>query len=174
VVICSDNPTFEQVENVQFLPRPPSLSSKNTTGEQIAKYVAKKIGNYNVIVYLEITHLYRPKNMIDDMIKRFTTEKLDTLFTAQETTSVYWKYDTDRYKRMDETFMRSMFRRPIYKEMMGLVTITSFKAGKFVGDNVGIVPIKGVFSTIDIKSEEDIWLANSVFYELGYPEKYPR
>ncbi len=173
IVVCSDDLNIKERikdKRIFFLRRPKELSQSGVSGEDIIRYAIREIqkreGNYEITVYLEITHPFRKKGLIDEMINVFLKEKLNTLFIAYEDKSPYWKFDGNKYKRVDEEYMRSKFRKPIYKELKGLGSVTITKniiEKNFFGDNIGIIPVRDMLSLVDIKTDDDLWLARELY-----------
>lgn len=173
IIVCSDDLNIKQKirdKKIFFLDRPEELSHSDITGEDIVRYVIKEIqkkyGKFGITIYLEITHPFRKKGLIDQMINVFLKEKLDTLFIAYEDKAAYWKIDGNNYKRVDEQYMRTKFRNPIYKELRGLGSITYTKnilEKNFFGERIGIIPVRDILSLVDIKTDDDLWLARVLY-----------
>ena len=173
IVVCSDDLKIKQKikgDKIFFLERPDELSHSDITGEDIVRYaieeMQKRLGKFEITVYLEITHPFRKKGLIDQMINVFLKEELDTLFIAYEDKSAYWKVDGNNYKRVDEQYTRTKFRSPVYKELKGLGSVTYTKnilEKNFFGERIGIIPVRDLLSLVDIKTDDDLWLARALY-----------
>jgi len=166
--------------NVPFL-RPKKHSSDRSTTESVLKHFATylfKNRNFNkkdIIVYLQATELFRPKNIIDQCIsKLIINQKIDTAFAAQVTHKNYWISGGSRFKRLNllkhKQYLPRQSKKTIYREDTGVACATRLKvllSGNRIGRNVEIVEYDHLLSFIDIHSIEDFKLAKLVYKYLG-------
>lgn len=115
-----------------------------------------------IVFSLEITHPLRPAGLFDKMARIMQEGEFDTVLTVVKETDNFWKIAPDGgVKRLDEKSLRKE-REPMFRELLGIGCATRadlIASGVRVGRSVGIVPIEPVYATIDVRTVEDIKLA---------------
>jgi len=121
----------------------------------------------DVVVLLEMTHPLRPEGLIDQVIELLIEQGLDSVFTAFVEQHNFWIFGEngrlERVVRMGS--LPRHLKRPIYKEMGGLVTATRAKfvrVGKRLGQNVGLVPIRDLYAMVDTQDPDGLFLAEAI------------
>jgi N-acylneuraminate cytidylyltransferase len=121
----------------------------------------------DIAVLLEITHPIRPPGLIDRVIEVLLTEGLDSVFVAREERHEFWSFnphgELERIQRRDEMPRSDLL--PLYKEMGGMVTAVRaewIRAGRRLGDRVGLVPVRDASSLIDLHDEDGWKLAQAL------------
>lgn len=145
---------------VPFL-RDEELSAKGVKLEQVFQDFLEKLEqDVDIVVTMEITHPFRPKGLVGQMVKLLQDHDFDTVFTGIKEKDSFWKEEDGALRRIDEESLRKE-RAPMYRELLGVGCATKaalIKEGIRVGRNVGIVPVSGP-AAIEVKSEKDLKLA---------------
>lgn len=123
----------------------------------------------DVVVLLEVSHPIRPVGLIDKILESLLDQDLDTVFTAWETRNVFWTIDDHsgelRPVESQENTTRSV-RRKLYGQLTGLASATRsevIETGRFIGERVGIVPVRGLAGLVDIQEDDGLELAEFLF-----------
>lgn len=106
------------------------------------------------VVKLEITHPFRPPGLIDTVIDAALAQQIDSAFVAYNEIHSYWTLDESGRPLQvgQEIDVPRKIRRPFFRDVSGLVAITratNLKAGKFYGDQVGLIPLRELFAIVD-------------------------
>jgi len=106
------------------------------------------------VVKMEITHPFRPRHLIDQVIEAARAQGVDSAFVACPELHSYWTLDeTGRPKEVGEAIdVPRKVRRPFYRDTSGLAAITraeNLRQGRFYGENVGLIPLDDLFAIVD-------------------------
>lgn len=139
--------------------RPAALSEPSATVTEVLLHAAewlKSQKDYPVdwILKLEITHPFRPKGMIDDLIETALEQGLDSAFVAYEEAQSHWTLDSaGRPEQIGQAGdLPRGRRRPFYREASGLAALTrveNLRTGRLYGNNVGLIPLRDLFAMVD-------------------------
>lgn len=165
--------------------RPAELADDVTPPEPVIKHALlefEKISqkNFDIVVYLQATDLFRSPQMITDCVNRLKVDpSVDTVFSAYKTHKHYWREKDDgNYERLTELTYearQSRGKKSTYREDQGIASAfrsTLLKEqNRRVGDKVAIITNDDFRSSIDIHNEFDFWLAETVFTQWSGDEK---
>jgi CMP-N,N'-diacetyllegionaminic acid synthase len=165
--------------------RPAELADDVTPPEPVIKHALlefEKISqkNFDIVVYLQATDLFRSPQMITDCVNRLKDDpSVDTVFSAYKTHKHYWREKDDgNYERLTELTYearQSRGKKSTYREDQGIASAfrsTLLKEqNRRVGDKVAIITNDDFRSSIDIHNEFDFWLAETVFTQWSGDEK---
>lgn len=139
--------------------RPPELSQSSATVTDVLLHALswlEKNENYQPawVVKLEVTHPFRPKGLIDMLIDTAMANGVDSAFLAHEEISSFWTLNEDGKPRLLGSSIDSprKTRSPFYRDFGGLGSITrtsNLKAGQLYGSNLGLIPFRDFFATVD-------------------------
>lgn len=137
--------------------------------EQLMKYVlidleAEKI-NPDIMVMMEIQYPFRNLTLVDELISELIIQGLDTIIPAKKEYNSFWMENDGVYKRIDEGYIPRHLKKPVYKGIKGLGCVThvsNVRYGQLFGDKVGIYEIDDLLSTIEIRSDKDLELAEII------------
>tara|TARA_Y100000768_G_scaffold383505_1_gene365778 strand:- start:1139 stop:1837 length:699 start_codon:yes stop_codon:yes gene_type:complete len=180
VFVSTDSKKYSKIANkygalTPFL-RPNKLSKDSSTTEDVlahfAQYLQKdhNFDKRDILVYLQVTDLFRPKNIIDQCIKLMIDKpSLDTVFASQITHKNYWIKKNGKYKRLNNfnslQYQPRQKKNIILREDTGIACVSRleyFAKGQRVGNNIEIVPYDEFISSIDIHNQQDFKLAKIV------------
>jgi CMP-N,N'-diacetyllegionaminic acid synthase len=124
------------------------------------------------VVKLEITHPFRPKGIIDTMIKTALTQKVDSAFLAYEEFHGFWTLDNDGGPKLvgQEVDLPRKTRRPFYRDSSGLVAMTrtaNLKMGELYGKNLGLIPFRDLFAIVDTHDGTGSSYRDRIGFKLG-------
>jgi CMP-N,N'-diacetyllegionaminic acid synthase len=149
--------------------RPYELATDTATAESFLRHAVRWLERYenyhpDIIVYLQITDLFRKKGIIDLCIKELIEDdSLDSVFVARQTHKKFWKLENGRYVRLTERayIPRQIIKNSqyIFREDSGIACATRaslVKHGIRIGDNVKIIINDGI--DIDVHSSLDLYL----------------
>jgi CMP-N-acetylneuraminic acid synthetase len=152
--------------------RPKELAREDTHLDQVLKHCIDWLETNesyiaDIVVLLEITHPFREKGLITQVINTLTQKDLDSVFTAYEEYHSFWvQSENGDLKRIDDdAFLPRQRKRPVYREVSGMVCATRaefVKKGMRLGKKVGLIPLRDIHALIDTHDESGLWLARIV------------
>jgi CMP-N,N'-diacetyllegionaminic acid synthase len=183
VVVSTDNEKIKNIAlsygaEVPFL-RPKKLADDDATSEVALKHAAEWLienENYtsDIIVYLQITDVFRSKTMIDQCVQALIDEpKLDTAFMGLLVHKNFWRKVGNKYIRLADDIpygVPRQKREPLYREDTGLALASRLNVildGKRIGDNVCIIPYEQKVDFIDIHSQFELRLSELLITKEG-------
>lgn len=189
VIVSTDDPEIAEVAKkfgaeVPFS-RPKELAQNHSTTESGLQHAVKWIEaneNYriDIVVFLQITDVFRSQWMINAVInKLLEDENLDSVFIATKTHKNFWRKVNEKWIKLaaDIPYASRHIREPLYREDTGLACATRakfIKQGRRLGDRVEIIVNKEEeYSSIDIHTAFDFWLAEKVITEWGVKPNGP-
>jgi len=173
IVVSTDNTEIAEIAKglgakVPFL-RTKELSQEYVELEKVLQFSLQEMEKNKIIpdivAILEVTHPFRPKNLLDNMITQLVSEGLDSMIAAKPEHNSCWINDNNEFKRIDEGFIPRELKQPFYIGLVGLGCITYpafIRKGQRFGGEVGIVEISDPFSLIEVRDEMQFALANKV------------
>lgn len=168
---------ISQKYGAEIIKRPPELAGDYVITAPVLKHAVewlKKKENYkpDIIVYLQATDIFRKKGLIDAVIgKLINNPHLDSFFAAYPTHKNFWQKINGEYKRLTKKGMKSVRQKkePIFREDTGIVSAVwakLVKKGDRIGKRVGVVENDDPLSFIDIHSEFDLNLTETIISQL--------
>ncbi len=142
--------------------RPKELSSKKVRADEVLKYSLEHLENQgyfpDLIVPLEITHPFRPKDFLDNSIQRILSEGMDTIIAGIPEHRPCWIKNDNKLERLSN-FKKTRDKRKtvlIGLPSLGCVTYPdSIRKGTRLGKKVGLYEIDDPTASIEIRSIED-------------------
>lgn len=147
--------------------REPLLSKADVNLEQVLRYSLNKIEELKIfpdlLVSLEITFPFRPKELIDDMILQLTQNGLDSVVAAKGENKAIWKEKDGEVLQLDEGLTPRQFKDPTFIELRGIACVTHpefLRDGHLLGKKIGIYKVNDPYSYLEVRSPEDFKLAS--------------
>ena len=144
--------------------RPPALGAATAAVTDVLRHClewleANEQYRAEWVVKLEITHPFRPSGLVDLVIDAALDQQVDSAFVAYNEIHSYWTLDESGRPLQvgQEIDVPRKIRRPFFRDVSGLVAITrstNLKAGKFYGDQVGLIPLRELFAIVDTHEGE--------------------
>jgi len=165
--------TIARKYGAEIIAEPPELASdlrlpNEVLREVVLPWFAAQQVPVDILVYLQITDLFRQKGIIDQAIERLATHvELDSVFAAYPDHKNYWRKTGEGYRKLapDIANVARQQKEYLFREDTGIVCATrpeTIRRGTRIGERVDIVMNDTPFSSIDIHTEQDLWLAEQV------------
>jgi glycosyltransferase involved in cell wall biosynthesis len=119
----------------------------------------------DIIVMLEATFPFRHRTLIDKLIYRYVEGGFDTVIPARSEYNSCWMEEDGAYHRVDDGYVARQFKRPFYTGLKGLCCVCSpatIRQGQLFGDNVGLFKLTDAVPGIEVRSDEDVALAETI------------
>lgn len=148
--------------------RPGELAAPGVPLERVLQHCLRWLEEHEgyraeVVVRLEISHPLREEGLIDRVIQVLLDQGLDTVFTACEERHSFWQFNAyGELGPVGEEYRTREGRRPIYKEVSGLICAMKadvVRAGQRIGKRVGLVPLTSFHALVDTQDEMGLDLA---------------
>ena len=182
VIVSTDDEEIAEVSKkygaeVPFI-RPAELSTDSALAEPCLKHAIEwleKNENYktDIAVYLQITDIFRPKGIIEKVVRKLLeNDDLDSVFAAVKTHKNFWRNKDGKFIRLASDIpygVPSQVREPLYREDTGVALATRaefIKQGRRIGDKIDIVINETEINFVDIHDEFDFWLAEKCIEKL--------
>jgi CMP-N-acetylneuraminic acid synthetase len=156
----------------EIITRPKKLASDFIPSVDVVKHGVewlekKEKYRIDLVVFLQCTDIFRPKGIIDKVIRRFLRKPgLDSVFVVKPESKNFWEKTKRGYKRV--AFKGDLARQKkekLYRENTGIASVVRadlVKRGNRVGKKVDIIESDDFLSFIDIHDEFDLWLAEKI------------
>ena len=164
VVSCDDEETVNISKkygaDFSFL-RSKHLSSAflgvNSVLKEALNFVDPLGKKYGKVVFLSSTYPFRNIKTLDQMIREFDKQKVDSLIPAiKETNSILQQNDDSEFEFLDEGFIPKHIKKPLFKAKngFGLVTRPQFVSeDKVVGSNFQVYEIENFLEAQEISDQ---------------------
>ena len=169
----------------EIIPRPKKLARDYVPSVDVLKHGIEWLGkkeNYkaDIVVYLQCTDIFRPKGIIDKVIKKFLEKPyLDSVFVVYPEFKNYWRKTKRGFKKIARRGdLPRQKKEKIYRENTGIASAVRadlIKKGDRIGKRIEIIENDDPLSFIDIHSPFDLWLAEKIIFALkksGKIKKY--
>lgn len=119
----------------------------------------------DALVMLEPTFPFRDEGIIDKMISQYSEGGFDTVIPARKEYNSCWMEEEGSYSRVDDGYIARQFKRPFYVGLKGLCCVCSpatIRHGQIFGENVGLFKLDSAIPTIEVRTESDVMLAETL------------
>lgn len=175
VVVSTDDEEIASVAReygaeVPFL-RPAKLADDLATSEVALKHAVEWLRDNegyetDIVVYLQVTDLYRTPAMIDQCVEALlTAPQLDSVFMGHIEHKNFWRQQGDAFVRLADDIPYGVPRQekePLFREDTGTACATRASvvlSGRRLGERCKVIPYEQDIHFIDIHTEFDFWLA---------------
>ena len=181
-IVSADDPTMAHVATelgaeAPFI-RGPEFSREDVDILQVLRYSLEQIEQVgilpDVIVSLEVTFPFRPRNLLDDMITQLVRSGLDSVIAVKPENRAIWKERDNQIIQLDEGLVPRRFKDPTYIELRGLACVTHpefLRQGSLLGQKIGMYEVTNPSSHLEVRSEEDLKMARLLIPEWFAPAK---
>ncbi len=119
----------------------------------------------DILVMLETTFPFRDPTLIDKLIYQYVEGGFDTVIPARIEFNSCWMEEEGAYRRVDEGYVARQFKKPFYTGLKGLCCVCSpatVRQGQLFGENVGLYKLTDAVHSIEVRSDDDVALAETV------------
>ncbi len=166
VLACDDESVLDHAEEWgvdHTILRPKELSQPGVRVDMVLEYVLDQLeaGGYSpdLIVPLEITFPFRPEGLLDNLILKLLSEKLDTAIAGFPEFRPAWYKPEEGVLRLDEYATTRDQRSPLHIGLssLGCVTYAEFiRKGSRLGPHIGVLEVDDQLATIEIRTHKDL------------------
>jgi|TARA_B100000315_G_scaffold258705_1_gene311785 CMP-N-acetylneuraminic acid synthetase len=169
VIVSTDNRELAKLSEqmgaqAPFL-RDESLSKDFIDMEKVMQYSLNQIEKLKIypelVVYLEITFPFRPKGLIDAIIKQLISGGFDSIMAARKENKSIWKEESGKITRIDQGNMPRLYKEASYIGIRGLCCVTHpefIREGTLMGERIGIYDVGDMVSTLEVREKTDFEL----------------
>jgi len=157
--------------------RPAKLASDHATSEMALRHAVEWLEDNeqyktDIVVYLQVTDVFRTKSMIDECVQILLDRpEIDSAFMGLPVHKNFWRKVDEKYIRLADDIpygQPRQEREALFREDTGLALATRASvvlAGKRLGANCVVVPYEQQVDFIDIHTEFDLWLSETIMKE---------
>lgn len=173
VIVATDNPEYKTIAEdlgakAPFL-RPRSLSFGFVELVKVYRYTLERLREFemesDLVVLMEQDSPFRPPGLVDTMVESLVCGDYDTVFAARPEYKSCWTNRDGQLLKVDNGFMPTRFKNPIYVSMIGHGCVTHSSLiyeEKRIGDKVGVIEIDDPFCWIEIKDKRSLTMAEGI------------
>jgi len=128
----------------------------------------------DLLVMIEPTFPFREVTILDQLISKFVEGGFDTVIPARTDYNSCWMEEQGSYRRVDSGYIARQFKTPFYTGLKGLCCVCSpatVRNGQLFGDNVGLFKLDDPIPTIEVRSESDLLLAETILSSPLFSDK---
>jgi rhamnosyltransferase len=154
---------------VSVIPRPSSLDDTNIAVGEVLKFALEFIEKNKfypeALVYVNYLYPFPPNNLIKKIIEKLQYDGLDTVFSSFPDYGNFWKDHNGDFEQIENALKPRSQKAPLHKALYGLGCVTRscfLRKGKFVGDNLGILPLNKFIHTLRVDRDTPRQLIGSI------------
>ena len=174
IIVSTDNKNTASIvkklgAKCPFL-RPKNLSAPHINLETVQKFSLQHLEKqnifYDLIVHLEETFPFRPKNFLDNMIQYFLDKGLNTVIaTKNESKPIWHERNHSSFQRIDSGDIPREFKDKLYVGLPGLGMITYpelIRKQSIFKEKVGFYEIKSPLASIEVRNKKEMAAAKKL------------
>ncbi len=137
IYVSSDSDKIKKIclkKNVNFIKRPKYLAGDNVHSEEVIENLILKLNRKDkikIVVFIQPTSPFRPKNIFDNAIKFFLQERADSLFSSTIFKNHIWS-KINKLKPINYNFKQRKFDQQKNNQLNENGSFYIFKADKFL------------------------------------------
>lgn len=169
VYVLSEQKKLESVASAfgsKFILRPQELCSSEKTLEDALRFALAEIeksGSYpEVILNANYLYPFRPARLFDELIQDIQSKGLETVFAGYTDYNNIWVVDPKGgFAQVGEGLKSRDRKQPVYEALYGVGSATAshvIRAGRLVGDRVGILPLTDRLYTLKCVDADSVRL----------------
>lgn len=175
-VVASENPeTLDLARKLGAnfsLNRPAELARQYIDIQETLQFCIDELENRGVIpdiaVYLSANCPFRRRDFLDRIIEQLANGDYDSILPTVAEYKSCWVNENGSMKRIDQGFMPSNLKQPMYIGISGLGTATYvdiLRQGNRLGQKIGIIELDDIICTIDLGKQNGFNLAEMIIDE---------
>ena len=163
VYVLSENKGVHKLSkfnDIVIINRPEKLMNSDRSLEEVLQYALEqieKLGDHpESILYVNYLMPFRQPGLVDELIYDAQYKGLDTVFPGFIDYGNFWREKNGSFIQIGDALKPRIFKHPLYRALYGSGCLSSAKfirAGKLIGDRVGIVPIKNMLYSLRYDEE---------------------
>ena len=113
----------------------------------------------DIVVSFEPAYVWRPLNLINDLINLLLSDGYDTVVPVVKNYGTAWIEKNGQLLRTDTGNVPEIIKKPLFLGAKGLGFVTHseyIKNGDLLGNNCGMVPVDAKYLSVNIKTEDDL------------------
>lgn len=145
------------------IPRPPDLSHEYIEAIRVYQYVLNLLleeGSLPDMVFLaQEVYPFRLQQLVDRMIERHANSDRDCVIAAKPLYKSLWRGNEDNLIRIDNGFMPSRYREPVFMALYGLGCVMDpsiILKGEKIGKYAGLMVVDDPYSHMMARSAEEL------------------
>ena len=162
IVVSTDDALIKEIAlqyGAEVMDRPIALATDNSPTIDTLKHVMENVeGHYDYVVVLQPTNPLRPKNLLQEALKRMKEGHFDSLMTVSRNEQKFGKITNDKFVPFNYAIgQRSQDLEPLYFEngLLYIAKTTLILEGKLVGENHLPFIVNHPYAKVDIDTQED-------------------
>lgn len=127
----------------------------------------------DILVMLEPTYPFRHRHLLDRLIRQFVDGGFDTVIPAREEFNSCWMEEDGAYRRVDSGHIARQFKQPFFTGLKGVGCVCSpatVRQGELFGENVGLLKLDGPIPMIEVRSDADVLVAETILSSALYTD----
>ena len=120
----------------------------------------------DLVVHLEETFPFRPKDLFDDMITNLLTTGYDSVIAARRESNFIWQEDLEgAFNRIDSGDVPRQFKEKslIGLHGLGLITHPEFiRNQNILGSKIGLFEVKDILADFEIRDNKSLVIAKTL------------
>jgi N-acetylneuraminate synthase len=172
IVVSTDDAFIKEIAlqyGAEVINRSMNLASDVSPTIDTLKHVMENVaGNYDYVVVLQPTNPLRPKNLLQEALKRMDEGNFDSLMTVTRNEQKFGKITNDIFVPFNYAIgQRSQDLEPLYYEngLLYIVKTSLILEGKLLGDNHLPFIVNHPFAKVDIDTQEDFDYAEYLLHK---------
>lgn len=170
IVVSTDDVFIKEIAlqyGAEVMGRPVALATDNSPTVDTLKHVMENVAkNYDYVVLLQPTNPLRPKNLLQEALKRMKEGNFDSLMTVTRNEKKFGKITNDKFTPYNYAIgQRSQDLEPLYYEngLLYIAKTTLILEGKLIGENHLPFIVNHPYAKVDIDTQEDFDYAEYLF-----------
>ncbi len=167
IVVSTDDDFIKEIAlqyGAEVVDRPKALATDNSPTIDTLKHVMENIeGCYDYVVVLQPTNPLRPKNLLQESLKRLKEGNFDSLMTVTRNEQKFGKIINEKFVPYNYKIgQRSQDLETLYYEngLLYIARTALIMDGKLLGENHFPLIVNHPFAKVDIDTQEDMDYAN--------------
>ena len=181
IVVSTDDSSIKEIAlqyGAEVLDRPTALAKDTSPTIDTLKHVMENIaGKYDYVVVLQPTNPLRPKNLLQEALKKMKEGNFDSLMTVTRNEQKFGKIVNNKFEPFNYAIgQRSQDLEPLYYEngLLYIAKTALILEGKLLGENHLPFIVNHPYAKVDIDTQEDFDYTEYLFDKHTNNQPSPR
>jgi len=172
IVVAVDNKEHFDIASrfgVKIIERPPEYSHDYVELSKVYQYVLDQLTldgiNPDLVALVHEVFPFRSLDLIDSMVEQLVNSDRDSVMAVTPVFRSLWKEQENNLVRIDQGFMPSKFKDPLYMGLYGLGCLLEsnlIRQGKKLGYQTGLVIVNNPYSSITASTKDDLEIVEAL------------